>query len=35
MGNGTEESMQLPLNVARIIDQAQKKFNIDLETRRP
>jgi DNA-directed RNA polymerase II subunit RPB1 len=28
MGNGTEESMQLPLNVARIIDQAQKKFNI-------
>ena len=28
MGKGTEDSFQLPLNVARIIDQAQKGFKI-------
>lgn len=28
MGKGTEDSMQLPMNVARIIDQAQKNFKI-------
>lgn len=28
MGKGTEDSMQLPLNIARIIDQAQKNFKI-------
>lgn len=28
MGKGTEDSMQLPMNIARIIDQAQKNFKI-------
>ncbi len=28
MGKGTEDSMQLPLNIGRIIDQAQKNFKI-------
>ena len=28
LGKGTEDSMQLPLNIARIIDQAQKNFKI-------